>query len=125
MEAINMAGKLVFVLTHGPEDPERATIPFVMAVAAQASDAEALLVFQSNSVYLLRKGMAEHVPAGTFAPVLDLIEIYRENGGRLLACVPCLNARQLTADDLIEGTELVAAATVVAEFLSATNVICY
>jgi hypothetical protein len=42
-----------------------------------------------------------------------------------LACVPCLNARQLTADDLIEGTELVAGGAVVAEFLAAANVICY
>lgn len=120
-----MAGKLVFVLTHGPEDPERATIPFVMAVQAQASGAEALLVFQSNSVYLLRKGTIEHVPSGAFEPLPDLLWIYRENGGRLLACVPCLNARQLTAEDLLEGTELVAGATVVAELLSATNVLSY
>ncbi len=26
--------KLVILATHGPEDPERATIPFVMACAA-------------------------------------------------------------------------------------------
>ncbi len=32
--------KLVFMVTHGPEDPELATIPFVMAVAALASDVE-------------------------------------------------------------------------------------
>jgi uncharacterized protein len=120
-----MPGKLVFVLTHGPEDPEKATIPFVMAVAAQASDAEATLVFQSNSVYLLQKGMAEHVPSGTFAPLPDLLSLYQANGGRLLACVPCLNARQLTADDLVEGTQLVAGGTVVAEFLAADKVICY
>jgi predicted peroxiredoxin len=30
--------KLILMCTHGPEDPERATIPFVMATAAQASD---------------------------------------------------------------------------------------
>jgi predicted peroxiredoxin len=124
-EGINVANKLVFVLTHGPEDPEKATIPFVMAVAAQASDVEATLVFQSNSVLLLRKGMAEHVPNAGFAPLPDLIHVYRENGGRLLACVPCLKARQLAADDLIEGTEMIAAGVAVAEFLSATSVISY
>jgi predicted peroxiredoxin len=117
--------KLVFVLTHGPENPEKATLPFVMAVAAQVSGAEALLIFQSNGVTLLRKGTAEHVPATGFAPLPDLIALYRENGGRFLGCVPCLNARSLTADDLIEGTETVAAGTVVAEFLTATNVIVY
>jgi predicted peroxiredoxin len=29
-------GKIVLMCTHGPEDPERATIPFVIATAAQA-----------------------------------------------------------------------------------------
>jgi predicted peroxiredoxin len=124
-EKVDMAGKLVFVLTHGPEDAEKATIPFVMAVAAQASGAEALLIFQSNAVLLLRKGMAEHVPAAGFAPLPDLMNLYREAGGRLLACVPCLNARKLTAEDLIERTELVAAGTVVKEFLEATSVMVY
>ena len=35
-----MAGpeKLVFMVTHGPAEPELATIPFVMAAAALASD---------------------------------------------------------------------------------------
>jgi len=31
-----MAERLVIMCTYGPEDPERATIPFVMATAAQA-----------------------------------------------------------------------------------------
>jgi predicted peroxiredoxin len=120
-----VADRLVFVLTHGPEDPEKATLPFVMAVAAQASGAEALLIFQSNAVLLLRKGMAEHVPSSSFAPLPDLLNLYREAGGRLFGCVPCLNARRLTADDLIEGTELVAAGTVVNEFLEAKHVMVY
>jgi predicted peroxiredoxin len=120
-----VADKLVFVLTHGPEDPEKATLPFVMAVTAQASGAEAVLIFQTNAVWLLRKGAAEHVPATNFAPLPDLMNIYRESGGRLLGCVPCLNARKLTAEDLVEGTELVAAGAVVKEFLEAANVMVY
>jgi predicted peroxiredoxin len=38
-----MTSKLVIVATHGPDDPERATIPFAMAVAAQASGIEVLM----------------------------------------------------------------------------------
>ncbi len=120
-----MADKLVFVLTHGPENPEKATIPFVMAVAAQASGADAVLVFQSNAVLLLHKGTAEHVPAAGFAPLPELMAMYRENGGRLLACTPCLNTRSLAAQDLVEGTELIAAGAAVGEFLTATNVLVY
>ena len=32
------ADKVVIIATHGPEDPERATLPFVMATAAQVMD---------------------------------------------------------------------------------------
>ena len=50
-----MGEKLVLTCTHGPEVPERATIPFVLATAAQASDVEVVLGFQVNGVMLAKK----------------------------------------------------------------------
>jgi predicted peroxiredoxin len=47
-----MTQKLAIVCTHGPEDPERATIPFVLATAAQASDLESLIQKMNLSVEL-------------------------------------------------------------------------
>jgi len=41
-----MSRKLVFMVTHGPEDPERATIPFAMAVGAQAAGIEVVMGFR-------------------------------------------------------------------------------
>jgi hypothetical protein len=38
--------KLIIVVTHGPEDPELATLPFVMAAAAIVSDVEVAMAFQ-------------------------------------------------------------------------------
>lgn len=37
--------KLVIIVTHGPEHPEMATIPFVMGAAALVSDVAVCLVF--------------------------------------------------------------------------------
>ena len=42
--------KLVFMILHGPEHPEHATIPFVMAGAALASDVQVILGFQADGV---------------------------------------------------------------------------
>ena len=61
-----MAEKLFFMVTHGPEDPERATIPFVMATAAQASDVEVVMGFQVEGVLLVKKGVAEGIAAPPF-----------------------------------------------------------
>ena len=53
-----MSRKLVFMVTHGPEDPERATIPFVLAVAAQAANVDVVMGFQVEGTLLLQKGCA-------------------------------------------------------------------
>jgi predicted peroxiredoxin len=118
--------KLVIVCTHGPEDPERATIPFVLATAAQASDVEVVLGFQVNGVMLVRKGCAEHVFAAGFPPLKDLMDAYAEAGGKFYVCGPCVNSRKLDPKvDFIEGATVVNAATFVKEFTEATNVLVY
>ena len=120
-----MSSKLVIMITHGPEDPERATIPFALAVAAQASGVEILLGFQLNGVLLLQKGKAEGVTFPGFAPLKDLLDTYRDSGGQLFACRPCLQARNIITEDLIEGVTVVNAPTFINEFLEAKNVLMY
>jgi predicted peroxiredoxin len=121
-----MTEKLVMMVTHGPDDAELATIPFVMAVAALASDVEAVVGFQADGVRLVVKGIAEHVEAPGFPPLAKLLTDFRELGGTLLVCAPCLKSRGITApDDLVEGAEVVAAARFVAEITSATNSLVY
>jgi predicted peroxiredoxin len=119
-------GKLILMCTHGPEDPERATIPFVMATAAQASDVEVILGFQANGVMLITQGIAQHVFASGFPPLKELLDIYLENGGKLLVCGPCVKSRQIDPEkEFIQGATVVNAATFVKECSEATNVLVY
>jgi predicted peroxiredoxin len=111
--------KLVFMVLHGPDHPEHATIPFVMGCAALASDVEA------DGVELVRAGVADGIQAAGFPPLAKLLHDFRELGGSLLVCAPCMNSRGITAPDLIEGTEIVAAGRFVAEITSATNSLVY
>ena len=118
--------KLVFMVTHGPEDPELATIPFVMAAAALASDVQVVMGFQGAGVELVHKGVAEGIAAPAFPPLGKLLNDVRELGGLLLVCSPCIKSRAIAApDDLVEGAEVVAAARFVAEVTSATNSLVY
>ena len=117
--------KLVIMVTHGPEDPELATIPFAMAGAAVASDVEVVMGFQGEGCLLVKKGVAETVAAPEFAPLGGLLDAVRELGAQLLVCSPCVKSRHLSEDDLVEGTEIVAAARFVAEVTSATNSLVY
>jgi predicted peroxiredoxin len=120
-----MTNKLVFLVTHGPGDPERATIPFVMAVAAQSAGIEVVMGFQVEGVLLLKKGGADKVAAPNFVPLKDLLDIYTSNGGKFLACGPCSASRGIEPSDLIEGATVVNAPTFVEQFVTATNALVY
>ena len=121
-----MAEKLVFMVTHGPADAELASIPFVMAAAALASDVEVVMGFQGDGVLLMSKGVADTVTAPEFVPLAKLLATVQELGGKLLLCSPCLKSRGIAIpDDLIEGTEVVAAGRFIAEITSANSTLVY
>jgi predicted peroxiredoxin len=121
-----MTHKLAIVCTHGPEDPERATIPFVLATAAQASDVEVVMGFQATGMLLAQKGAAEHIFAAGFPPLKELLDAYIEAGGELYLCGPCVSSRKMDpATDFVKGSKVVNAVTFVKIFTEATNVLNY
>jgi predicted peroxiredoxin len=117
--------KLVFMVLHGPSHAEHATIPFVMAAAALASDVQVVMGFQADGVELVRKGIAETVEAPGFPPLAKLLNDVLELGGLLLVCGPCVKSRGIGPADLVDGAEVVAAGRFVAEITSATNSLVY
>lgn len=120
-----MSEKLVFMVTHGIDHPEHLTIPFVMAGAALASDVAVVMGFQADAVEVMRAGVAETVSAPGFPPLGKLLRDVQELGASFLVCSPCLNSRGITADQLVDGAEIVAAGRFVVEITSATNVLTY
>lgn len=121
----NGTKKLFIMVTSGPENPEMATIPFVMSTAAQASDVEVVMGFQGNGSMLMIKCMSDHVFAQGFPKLSELIDTYVEAGGKLYVCGPCVGARQINEDELIKGASIVGAATFVSESLNATQSLIY
>jgi uncharacterized protein involved in oxidation of intracellular sulfur len=111
--------------THGPEDAELATIPFVMGCAALATEVDVVMGFQAEAVRLVHKGVADKVEAPEFPPLAKLLEDYRELGGKLLVCSPCIKSREIPPESLVDGAEVVAAARFVVEITSATNSLVY
>jgi uncharacterized protein involved in oxidation of intracellular sulfur len=117
--------KILYILTPGPEDPERATLPFVLASAAMTMGVEAVVALQGTAVLLARKGCMEHVFAGGMPPLKGLAGDFFDLGGKLMVCSPCIKHRQIDPSELIEQAQVVAAATLTAEILSAKAVLNY
>jgi len=120
-----MADKLIFVTTRADDKPDMATIPFALGNSALAMDAEAIIILQSSGVFLGKKDFARHIHAAGFPPLQELMEIFIEEGGKIYACEPCIRARNLSAEDLLEGIEIVAGPTLVDGYLEAKNVVVY
>jgi len=120
-----MADKMVLVVTHADENPDKATIPFALGNSALAMDAEATIVLQSTGVFLGKKDFARHIHAPGFPPLQELMEIFKEEGGKIYICEPCIRARNIAPEDLLENVEIVAGPTLVDAFLDATSVAVY
>ena len=88
--------KIIYISTHGAEDPERASLPFVLANAALVMEVEAVVALQGASVFLAKKGMLEHVHSSGFAPLKELVDSFLELGGRLLCACPAFRREKLT-----------------------------
>jgi predicted peroxiredoxin len=117
--------KLLVISTTGPENPEKATLPFVLATASQALDVEVTMFLQSSAVVLAKQGEAGKVNAEGFQPLKEMLDIFLESGGKLYLCSPCLKERKIAKEELVDGAEIGAAGTLVASVMEATKVVSY
>ena len=117
--------KLVVISTIGPENQEKATLPFVVATAAQTVDVKVVVILQASAVLLAKKGIAENVNAPGLLALKQLLDTLIDMGGELEICSPCLKERHIADEELIDGAKVVAAGTVVSEIMSAKAVLTY
>lgn len=117
--------KIVIFGTHGPEDPERATLPFVMGNGALLMESEAMVILQGTGVLLAKKGCYEHVFAAGLPSLKDQVDAFLEQGGKILVCTPCIKERRIEESMLIETAEPIAAARAIQEVLAANAVLNY
>ena len=118
--------KILYINTSGEENMEKASMPFVLANAAMAMDIQAKVVMQGPSVTLAQKGFADKLGSGGgFPPLGKLISDFLELGGEIMVCVPCMEKRNITVDDLVEGAVTTAAGKVNLAALEADAVLVF
>jgi predicted peroxiredoxin len=113
-----MAGKFCVSLTCAKNDTDKATVAFVVANAAVASDKETLVFLSIEGVRLSQQGFADDIHEQGFAPLKELIANFVKAGGTIWVCSPCFKKRGLDEKKLVQGATVVGGAKLV-EFLSA------
>ena len=117
--------KLVYLSTQGPGNPEKATLPFSMALGALAMEYEAVVILQSNGVLLARKGGTDHVFAAGITNLKEQMETFLNEGGTVVACAACVDARHIDESELESRVEIGSVARFATECAEAANVVCY
>ncbi len=109
------------IITHatcGGDEPERATMPFVVAnIAATAAQPTSVLL-TIEGVRLATKGYADGVAAPGLPPLAELIPQFVANGGEIWACGACTKPRGITDEDLVPGARIVNAAFIVEQLVA-------
>lgn len=105
--------KFCVSLTCAKDNTDKATVAFVVANAAAASDKETMVFLSSEGVRLSQKGYADGVQEEGFASLAELIANFAKAGGKIFVCSPCFKRRGLAEDSLVEGALIVGGAKLV------------
>ncbi len=112
-----MPGKFCVSLTYGRDNTDKATVAFVVADAAVASDKDTLVFLSTDAVNLSQAGYADGIHEAGFAPLKELMENFVKAGGKIYVCSPCFKKRSLDEGKLVAGAAVVGGAKLV-EFMS-------
>ncbi|MCA8952878.1 MAG: DsrE family protein [Planctomycetes bacterium] len=108
--------KFCISLTYAKNDADKATVAFVVANAAAASEKETVVFLSTEAVRLCQEGYADDVHEPGFAPLKELMGNFVKAGGKIWVCSPCFKRRELDEGKLIGGATIVGGAKLV-EFL--------
>jgi predicted peroxiredoxin len=112
-----MANKFCVSVTHSQDNPDKATVGFVVANAAVGSGKETMVFLSIEGVRLAQRGFADSIHEEGFAPLRELMDNFAKAGGTMYVCSPCFKKRKLDENNLVAGASIVGGAKLV-EFLS-------
>ncbi|MEP6598700.1 MAG: DsrE family protein [Actinomycetota bacterium] len=112
-------------LASSHDNPDRATVGFVVAGAAAGSGQVSTVFLSSDGAWLGKKGEAEKINEDGFAPLAELVSGFVEAGGKIIVCSPCAKKRGITETDLVDGAVIAGGAAVVALMADGAQTISY
>ncbi len=117
----SMSGKLIFVCTHGKDDPERASLPFVAANVAATAGQEAIVSCTVEGVWLGTKTGTQGIESHGLPPLSKIYADFVAGGGEVWLCGACTKPRGIAEEQLAQGATIVGAAKLVEELAAGAS----
>lgn len=118
-------GHVLINNTHGKDDVERASLAFLVGNVALNSGQEATLLLTIEGVWVATKGYTNGLQADGFDPLSQLVEKFAANGGRIWVCGACAKPRGITQEQLVDGAQIIGAATAVEALVSGAQTLSF
>ena len=91
--------KILFVATHGTEDPTRATFPFMEAKGAIEAGHETGVILMMEAAPLIKDRVAAQVQGVGVPPLTELMNFLIDHKVRVSVCEPSGRALGVTEED--------------------------
>lgn len=120
-------GKVLYVQTHGVDDPGRCATPFFLAASAAAMECEVAIYFTMYGPQLLQRAVVDKIgPKGERGqPLSYFIKQATDLGVRLYVCQPSLDLNDLHIEELLAGVEMIGGAAFNELAMTADSVISF
>ena len=93
--------RILFVATHGTEDPTRATFPFMEAKGAVDAGHETGVILMMDAAPLIKDRVAAQVHGVGVPPLTELMEFLVRHNVRVSVCEPSGRALGVTEEDFV------------------------
>ena len=120
-----MSERLIFNCTYGPDDAERATLPFIAANIAATAGQDAVVLCTIEAVRLGTHGGTDGVAYPGIPVLADVFNQFIDDGGQVWLCGVCAKPRNITEDDCAKGAQIVGAAMVVEEIVNGAKTVAF
>ena len=117
--------QLIFNCTHGKEDPERATLPFVAANIAATAGQDAVVLCTIEGVWLGTADGTDGIAQPGLPVLNDLFREFVDNGGQVWLCGACTKPRGIGEEQVGKGSTIVGAAKVVEEIVAGAKAVAF
>ena len=109
-----MSDTFCIAINSCKQDPDKATVGFVVATAALGSGKDTLVFLSTDGVWAAHKEAAGAIDEGDpFKPLAELVANFLAAGGKVAVCAPCCKKRGIEADDLFDGAQVAGGAFLV------------
>ena len=108
-----MTPAIIVNCTQGRDEPERATLSFVVGNVSAMADQPTVVLLTIDGVWLATQGYADDIAHAGMPPLKEVMASFVAAGGQIWACGACTGPRGITGADLIDGARVVTAAMVV------------